>query len=187
MPGAFSAFLQALRDQSGLDGGKLDLGLGAFPAVLRLTGSPAAALAVHLAVWAAFVAAWAAWLRPRLAARDNAAARLLCLTAPVLLCALLNPRLKSYDVATIFLLAIHAGHLWGRLRPAPPVLPLLALFAAVQINDPIGPTYLQMSVEALIVVLFYGLAARAVGRPPRPPFSLRPNPVLCGRKGPDRR
>jgi hypothetical protein len=172
-PTAMAQFTAALQAQLHLGAEWPDVGRGFYRYGLRWTGDLNAALLLHVLGWLALLAVWLRLLRPRLMAAGGEAARMLRLTGPYALCLLMTPRLMVYDVAPLFLLSLQAGHLWSTLPRPPRILPLLSLLAAVQLADPIGIVQYQQGLELLVVLLFFGLAAHAIGRQPGSD-SLRP-------------
>jgi len=134
-PDSFAAFLNALDAQAGLGEGNPDIGIGIFRVALWLTHASKPALALHVLVSVALIVGWLLWLRRPLAETDGPAARLLLLTGPLILCLLINPRFKVYDIAAFYMLCIHAAYLWGRARPHLPILPVLGLAVGIFLTD----------------------------------------------------
>ncbi|MDF0602031.1 hypothetical protein P1J78_14910 [Psychromarinibacter sp. C21-152] len=167
MPEAFAGFLGAVDRQIGLDDTYSDLGSGVLPQVFNLSGSFTTGLLAHLAAWGGLSLIWLLWLRKRVSDAPDAARRHILLAAPFVLCVLLNPRMKQYDLVAGFFLVLQAGYLWGRLPRPPTVLPLLGLAAGIHLNELLTPLAFRSHLELLIVTLFFGLAVHAIGRAPR--------------------
>ncbi|MCG6903566.1 MAG: hypothetical protein LJE68_12880 [Rhodobacter sp.] len=181
MPDQFAAFIKALTDQLGLAGTRQDLGVGLFRVAIWLKATKATGMAVHLAVWAALATVWFALLRPRLKARNTLSAQTLLSVAPLILCLILNPRLKVYDIAMLCLLGIQAGYLWSQARPGQRLSPLLTLciaFAAIASLDFFtrnDDTINALQYGMVIVVLLAGFAMSAWIVAARPDARLRPS------------
>ena len=115
-PERFADFLSALDRQTALGSSRQDMGEGIFRVVLYVVPSPLLALIIHGLLILVILGVWFMRLRPRLTNASDPRTEMLILTGAFIICVLMNPRLKVYDITLFYALCIHALYLRERTR-----------------------------------------------------------------------
>jgi hypothetical protein len=144
----FLAFLRAMDEQLVQDTASAfrgDIGHGFYRYAAMLTRTRELGIALHFAVVASLVAFWKRHAQPRLRDVPSESALVMRRYVPIILCILMNPRLKPYDYAVIHILIVNyllllegASLRLGRFSIDPLLLLALAVNAAWLALLPLG-------------------------------------------------
>lgn len=106
----FLGFLRSMEEQLVQDANSAfrgDIGHGFFRYTAMLVRTRDVGLVLHVVVVAALVAFWKLSAQPRLLTLQSESALVMRRYIPIVLCILMNPRLKPYDYAVIDILIVH--------------------------------------------------------------------------------